>query len=191
MRRTYATMYRLGLVPWDRADIPPPLVRVADDLMPTTAVDLGCGTGGQARYLSDRGWSVTAVDFVPRAISLARRHDHGGLVDWRVADVAQVDTVDPDGRLRGQVGLLLDNGCAHGLTPTPRTGWAQTVTALAATGATLLVRAQPANRTTGRRRLVGPGGIDGADLLGLLVDAWTPLDPPAPTWYRLVRRPEN
>jgi hypothetical protein len=151
-------------------------------------VDLGCGTGRQARYLADRGWAVTAVDYVPRAVALARRHDPESRVTWRVADVTDVATVDPDRRLRGGALLVLDNGCAHGLAPIDRPGWAATVTALAGPEAVLLVRAQPpGGGPRGAWSAIAPAGISAADIIGALGAAWTEKDRPAPSWYRFVR----
>jgi SAM-dependent methyltransferase len=182
------TLYRLGVVPWDRPGVPAPLAAAVDELAPGTAVDLGCGTGGQALYLADHGWAVTAVDYVARAVALARRRDPGSRVTWRVADVADLAAVDPDQRLRGGVGLLLDNGCAHGLAPADRPGWAATVTGLAGPAAVLLVRAQPpGGRPRGAWRAIGPAGMSEAQLTGVLGPAWTVQDHPAPSWYRLVR----
>lgn len=44
----------------------------AGELRPGTALDLGCGEGGDALWLASRGWSVTGVDLSPTAISRAR-----------------------------------------------------------------------------------------------------------------------
>ena len=150
---------------------------------PARAVDLGCGTGTQARYLAQRGWAVTAVDFVSTAVAAARRDDPDQSVTWRVADVTDVSTVDPDGRLAGAVHLLLDNGCLHGLGVSQRPGWVHTVDVLAAPSALLLVRAVP------RRRGPGPRGIDSADLDALLRPRWQAEDHPEPDWYAYRRGP--
>ena len=45
-----------------------------------------------------------------------------GRVTWRVADVTDVSTVDPDEELTGTVALVLDNGCLHGLGAAQRPG---------------------------------------------------------------------
>lgn len=154
----------------------------AGPAQPAVAVDLGCGTGHQARYLAARGWSVTAVDYLAEVIATARRHDLDGRVTWRVADVTDLAAVDPGGGLTGTVTLVLDNGCLHGIAGRGRGGWARTVSALAAPRGVLLVRAI-------RRGLrdAGPRGIGPAELARLLGDGWQPSVVPAPGWHRYIR----
>ncbi len=181
MHRTYQILYRLGITPWDAARIPAPLTAAVETLAgrPGIAVDLGCGTGRQARYLAARGWSVTAADYIPKAIKTARQHDPDGLITWRVADVTQVAAVDPDGSLAGTITLLLDNGCLHGIPDQRRPGWAHTIHTLAAPGCLLLARGAP-------RRHHGPGprGIHTHELAALLGRGWRLGPSPGPGWYR-------
>ncbi|WP_395293548.1 class I SAM-dependent methyltransferase [Kitasatospora hibisci] len=190
MRRTYRTLYRMGIVPWERAGIPDPLVDIVEGssppLPPAQAVDLGCGTGRQARYLAEHGWSVTAVDYTRAAIAAARSRDPRGHVVWRVADVTEPHSVDPDGRLAGVASLLLDNGCLHGVPAGRRPGWAATVNALAAPGATLLVRAAPR-----RRRGIGPRGVNADEVAVLLTERWRLIAKPGPDWYRYAPVPSG
>jgi SAM-dependent methyltransferase len=154
---------------------------------PGVAIDLGCGTGTQARYLAAHGWRVTAVDFVPRAVEQAARADAGSAVTWRVADVTVPSEVDPDGHLAGRCDLLLDNGCLHGLTGPQRVGWASTVRHLAAADASLLVRAAAPRRRVG----IGPSGIEESVLRTILGPDWQPSATPARKgrdWYHYVLR---
>ena len=59
------------------------------DLKPGRALDLGCGSGGNAVRLAELGWQVTAVDFSDVAIqkAKARAADRGVEVEFLVADV--------------------------------------------------------------------------------------------------------
>ncbi|WP_405018075.1 methyltransferase domain-containing protein [Kitasatospora sp. NBC_00070] len=191
MRRTYRTLYRLGIAPWNRPEVPGPitdLVEGAAPLPPAKAVDLGCGTGRQARYLAAHGWSVTALDYTREAVAAARRADPGNLVVWRVADVTDPASADPDGQLAGTVSLLLDNGCLHGIPDERRPGWASTVGALAAPDAVLLVRATPR-----RCRGIGPQGITEGEITTLLAGRWRASAHPEPDWfvYSNERHPER
>ncbi len=65
-----------------------PNLFVADRLGPTkpgTGLDLACGEGRNAVWLSERGWRMTAVDFSEVAVS--RGHSASSDVEFVVADV--------------------------------------------------------------------------------------------------------
>ena len=47
------------------------LAAVAADIAPGRALDLGCGEGGDAVWLAERGWQVTAVDISETAMGRA------------------------------------------------------------------------------------------------------------------------
>lgn len=48
------------------------LADIASDLEPARATDLGCGEGGDAVWLAQRGWTVTGVDLSPTAVERGR-----------------------------------------------------------------------------------------------------------------------
>ncbi|WP_236246835.1 cyclopropane-fatty-acyl-phospholipid synthase family protein [Streptomyces sp. CC210A] len=56
----------------DTAAPDPMLLAPAEGLPPGRGLDLGCGTGGNALALAERGWRVTGVDLAPRAIASTR-----------------------------------------------------------------------------------------------------------------------
>jgi SAM-dependent methyltransferase len=67
------------------------LVRVAGDLPPGTALELGCGEGGDALWLAEHGWQVLAVDVSQVALDrAARRAQEAGVADrvtWQRHDL--------------------------------------------------------------------------------------------------------
>jgi len=194
----YQLLYRLGFAPWERRDVERSWQRLLEGPgapSPARALDVGCGSGRDAVYLAQRGWQVTAVDFVDAALESARRRadDASVQVRWVQGDVAQL------GRLGLEPGyeLLYDFGCMHGLSDEDRQAEARALRDLAAPGATLLVGAFMRGR-----RLVLPRGIDEPQLLALLGDAWelqqsssevsegmpAPVRRAEPTLYRLTLR---
>ena len=58
------------------------------DRPPGRALDLACGEGRNARWLAEKGWQVTAMDFSPVAIEKGRRlaEQQAGLINWQVGD---------------------------------------------------------------------------------------------------------
>ncbi|WP_210593495.1 bifunctional 2-polyprenyl-6-hydroxyphenol methylase/3-demethylubiquinol 3-O-methyltransferase UbiG [Streptomyces sp. GESEQ-35] len=50
------------------------LVREVADLRPGSALDLGCGEGGDAVWLASRGWRVTGIDISVTALERAAEH---------------------------------------------------------------------------------------------------------------------
>ena len=56
MEPPYRLLYRLGITPWDREQVPRPVIELAEVLSasPGRALDVGCGTGRDAVYLATR-----------------------------------------------------------------------------------------------------------------------------------------
>jgi SAM-dependent methyltransferase len=75
------------------------LVAEASDLSPGTALDLGCGEGGDVIWLAGRGWAVTGADFSAAGLARAARHaEEAGVAertDWWQVDAREID---PGGR---------------------------------------------------------------------------------------------
>lgn len=137
----YRLMYAVGFTPWD-GPVPGPLkdmIEGPNALPAGRALDLGCGKGTKSVYIASHGWEVTGVDFVPRAVKEARRRAEaaGVKLDFHQGDVTKL----ADLGLRPGYSLVFDFGCYHGLKREQRTSYADGVTALAASGATLLMMA--------------------------------------------------
>ncbi|MFT5534254.1 MAG: SAM-dependent methyltransferase [Burkholderiaceae bacterium] len=59
--------------PWDQGGVPPELMRfVAQAPVPLTTLIPGCGMGYEVRHLAQAGWPVTAIDFSPAAVAVAK-----------------------------------------------------------------------------------------------------------------------
>jgi len=194
----YKLLYRFGLVPWERRDVEDSWKAVferPDAPAPGRALDVGCGSGRDAVYLAQRGWHVTAVDFVDEALANAKRRaaEAGVEVQWVKADVARLGEIG----LEPGYTLLYDFGCIHGLPDDARRGAAAGLTELAAPLATLLLGAFKRGR-----RLLLPTGMDQEEVVALLSDSWElqevrsvatddmprPVRKAEPTGYRFTRR---
>src|SRR6267378_7088992 len=74
-RLLFRFAYLLGFKPWDSGISPPELVEWVEGpkaLPPGRALDIGCGTGTNCKYLLDHKWDVTGVDFVAQALNKAK-----------------------------------------------------------------------------------------------------------------------
>lgn len=73
------------------------LITETEGLTPGRALDFGCGEGGNAVWLAEHGWQVTAMDFAEAAIEKGRRlaTQRKVDVDFFVADAA---TYQPKGQ---------------------------------------------------------------------------------------------
>jgi SAM-dependent methyltransferase len=197
MKQPYHLLYRLRVTPWDRDEVPGPVTELADELsaVPGRALDVGCGTGRDGVYLAGRGWTVTGVDGVPRAIARARQRaqNAGTEVNWVIGDVTKLTSLG----IGDGYDLFVDRGCFHGLSDEGRQRCSEGITAVAAPNARLLMNAfQP------RRRGMGPHGVTREELERYFTGGWqlvstTPdsairlprwLGDARPTWYRFERR---
>lgn len=76
----------------------PVLAEVAAELTPGSALDLGCGEGGDAIWLARRGWAVTGVDVSATALGRAMAHAAGEGVAERISWAAHdLERSLPDG----------------------------------------------------------------------------------------------
>jgi cyclopropane fatty-acyl-phospholipid synthase-like methyltransferase len=197
----YQLAYAIGVTPWERAGDAgaQQLQRLvakeeASRGGPGRALDLGCGSGAHAVTLAARGWSVTGIDLVGKALARARNRadEHGAQVTFIQADVTRLDS-----RAVGAgYDFLLDIGCFHGLTVADQAAMGRSIETVAAPDATLLVLAF----TPGATKCPLPRGADAASIEQAL-PGWrvmetepavtegmpAPLRKAAPTWYRVSR----
>jgi SAM-dependent methyltransferase len=140
MSLPYRVMYRLGFKPWDTGVSPPELkelIEGPDARQPGRALDLGCGTGTNAIYMAEHGWDVTAIDFTPRAIAMAKAKVEASKVKPRIirGDVTRLEELGVgDG-----FSLVFDLGCLHSIPTDRRDDYAKGVTEVTVPGADYLV----------------------------------------------------
>ncbi|MGH2859177.1 MAG: class I SAM-dependent methyltransferase [Solirubrobacteraceae bacterium] len=71
----------------------PQLVTEVSKLTPGSALDVGCGEGGDVIWLAQKGWTVTGADFSKNGLARAARHaEQAGVAD--TTDWWQVDARD-------------------------------------------------------------------------------------------------
>jgi cyclopropane fatty-acyl-phospholipid synthase-like methyltransferase len=189
----FRAAYLLGFKPWDSGVPPPELVAVVegpDSLAPARSLDLGCGTGTNSIYMAQHGWEATGVDFVPRAIKVAKRKAAAAGASPRllVGDVTRL----PELGIGTGYGLLLDLGCFHSIPDERRDDYVRGATSVAAAGATMLifgfVRGEKPTR-------VGPRGFSDGEVTQRFRVGWQmmsetkggPMFGASASWYRLRR----
>ncbi len=198
----YKFVYRLGFTPWERLATLPASKQILDlfdsverGRQPPfgSALELGCGNGNWSVRLAARGWNVTGVDIVAKAVRTARERarEAGQDVHFIHGDVTALRTANVGSCFQ----LVLDMGTVHGLTPPQREAVGRDVNAVSAADATLLMYAfAPA------RRGPLPRGMSWSDIEATY-QGWTIVDEIAfdmtgmpdsvkkddPRWYRLSR----
>jgi len=205
MSAFYTIAYRVGFHPWeDLADHPPfadTLTRLiareeGDDGPPYgRALDAGSGSGVWGVRLAQRGWDVTGVELVAKAVARARKRVAAAGVQMRIvrADVTKLAA--------GGVGtgfrLILDTGTFHGLTGPQRAAMGREITAVAADDATVLLDVFAPRSRGPLPRGAAPSDIEAAFPAWQITDveaADTDPDPIARKltfdehWYRLRRK---
>lgn len=202
----YRLAYAVGFHPWEDAEEQAAFAATLSGLLDReeerrdkpfgTALDLGCGSGVWGVWMAQRGWDVTGVDNVPKALGRAGQRSRDAGVQMRLVDgdVTRLSTSGIGGGYR----LILDTGTFHGLSEPQREEMARGVTAVADEDATVLLLGwQP------RRRGPLPRGA-GFEDVERAFEGWSVSDEgptnfeapppielllkPGERWYRLTRR---
>ncbi len=112
---SFLLSYLSGKSPWDTGITPPEVFVFLKDNPPGRMLDLGCGTGTNVITLAEHGWQAEGIDYVARAVRMARKEaKKNGLenkVKFRVGDVLSPEL------FRGEYDLILDMGCFHNISP--------------------------------------------------------------------------
>lgn len=199
----YGLAYQIGFHPWEDAEeqssftdkISTLLDREESGRQPPygLALDVGTGSGIWGIRLAQRGWQVTGIDIVGKALQRAQERVREAGVDMRLVqgDVTELRATDVGTGFR----LVLDTGTFHGLTAAERAAMGREVSAVAAPDATVLLlawvpkRRGPLPRGVSRSEIeaafpgwdvtdVGESGFEAPKPVELLMK-------PDERWYRL------
>src|SRR4051794_3832628 len=134
----YRLAYAIGFHPWEDLAAHPPFANKLMELVAREeegreapygqALDMGTGSGTWGVRLAERGWEVTGLDIVDKALHRAReRADEAG-VEMRLVhgDVTALSKADVGTGYR----LILDTGTFHGLEESQREAMGREVSAL-------------------------------------------------------------
>lgn len=109
--RDWDQHYASGELPWDTGDPDPHLVALVEQsvILPGPTLEVGCGTGTNAIWLSSRGFEVYGVDVAPLAIEKAeaKRRAAGTSVRFSVLDFMS------EGLAFGPFDFVFDRGVFH------------------------------------------------------------------------------
>jgi SAM-dependent methyltransferase len=159
--------YAIGFHPWEQLAAHPPFAGKLLELVAREeeghappygrALDLGTGSAVWGVRLAQRGWEVTGIDVVEKALRRARARADVAGAEIRLV-LADVTALRDAGRGSG-FRLLLDTGTFHGLSGAQRDRMGREVSAVAAPDATLIL-----DCFAPRYRGPLPGGASRADV---------------------------
>lgn len=147
----YRIAYSIGFHPWEDAATDPPFVNKFSEMIDReengrsppfgAALDLGTGSGIWGIELAKRGWQVTGVDIVDKALQRARERVQQANVDVRLVkgDVTALRASDVGKDFR----LVLDTGTFHDFDPDQQQAMGREIDAVAAADATVLLLVWP------------------------------------------------
>ena len=196
----YRVLWRFGFTPWERRkawaeQVSAMFDREEQGRQPPlgAALDLGCGTGFWSVHLAERGWEVTGVEIVTKALRSARERAQKAGVEVRFLEgsVASLQDAGVGSGFR----FVLDFGTVHGLAPKEVKAVAREVSAVTTDDATLLMYAFSPGRKGPTPRGLSRDEVEAAYAGWRVVDEqpFDLSDMPAlfkkagPRWYRLRR----
>lgn len=163
----YRLAYAIGFHPWEGLVEHRPfagkllelVAREEDGYGPPygSALDLGTGSAVWGVELAKRGWEVTGIDIVEKALRRARERVEEAGVEMSL--VHGDATALRDAGVGSGFRLVLDTGTFHGLADTQREAMAEEVSAVAAPDATVIL-----DCFGPRRRGPLPHGVSHADV---------------------------
>ncbi len=147
----YWLAYSIGFHPWEDAATDPPFVNKFHELIGReesgrsppfgAALDLGTGSGIWGIELAKRGWQVTGIDIVEKALERARERVQRASVSMQLVrgDVTALREAGIGTGFR----LVLDTGTFHDFDPVRQQAMGREIDAIAAPDATVLLLVWP------------------------------------------------
>ena len=166
----YGLAYRIGFHPWEDAEEQPSFTDKFSALLDREeggrrppygpALDVGTGSGIWGIKLAQRGWQVTGIDIVDRALRRAHKRMREAGVDMNLVrgDVTALRATGVGTAFR----LVLDTGTFHGFGAAEREAMGREVSAVTSPDATVLLLAWVPKRRGPLPRGVSRGEIEAA-----------------------------
>lgn len=141
----YKFAYSVGFHPWEDAERHTPFVEKITEIFEREesgksvpfgkALDLGCGSGVWAINLAKRGWDVTGVDIVDKALQRARERVKKENLNIKLVkeDVTELNSIGKD------FNFILDTGTFHGLTSEQKRAMGKSVNEIADQDASIIL----------------------------------------------------
>jgi SAM-dependent methyltransferase len=150
----YRFAYSVGFHPWENAISDPPFAEKIAEMFGReesgceppygAALDIGTGSGIWGIELAKRGWDVTGIDIIDKALHRGRNRARAAGVDVRFVqgDVTSLDEAGIGSGFR----LVLDTGTFHDFDDAQRKNMGRGVSAVASADATVLLLVWPKRR---------------------------------------------
>lgn len=113
-KRTYQMIYK-GSPPWEinRAQPFLELIEKESDFC-SSVLDIGCGYGFNAKFLADKGYKVTAIDYLGEVIQKAKELNSHVNISYEVRDIFQ------SGHVLMAHDTIVDSATFHGFSDKER-----------------------------------------------------------------------
>src|SRR5215469_5178474 len=162
-RSHFETAYA-GKAPWDVGK-PQAVIDESVHLVSSPVLDAGCGTGENALFLAARGHQVTGIDFVDKAIGMARHKaaERGLAVEFQVKDAMTLELWDK------RFATVIDCGLFHVFSDEDRVRYAAGLTHITEPGGRLLLLCF-SDEEPGTQ---GPRRVSQREIRTVFGDAWT------------------
>jgi len=110
-KKIFNERYKTDNTPWELERPDSNLINIikTSNIQPCKTLEIGCGTGSNAVWLSQNKFKVTGVDFSSLAIEKARKKavKYGVEVDFHISDFLKQKNSAPEFE------FLFDRGCFH------------------------------------------------------------------------------